>query len=100
MEGTLNVIVPLPHMPLEGAPETAFQVRTINPEGLNWLRGKSFNDNFIRDAAAVLCPGNSAILLSFIKLIPPLPVLAGFSSILLHASLSEFLADTREPPEK
>jgi uncharacterized membrane protein len=96
----LNAIVPLPHVPPESAPETASQVRKINAEGSNWLRGKSFNDNFIRDASAVLRPGNSAIFAIVHETDSALPVLAGYSPIVLHASFARFVSETGLPPWK
>lgn len=96
----LNAIVPLPHMPPQSTPETAFHVHKINAEGSNWLRGKSFNDNFIRDAAAVLRPGNSAILAIFREANSALPVLTGYSPIVLHVSLARFVADDGQLPER
>lgn len=93
----LNAIVPQPHMPLKGAPETAVQVTRINAEANSWLRGKSFNDDFIRDAAAVLRPGNSAILAILQQSQSALPVLAGYSPIVLHVGLSRFVTGDRRP---
>jgi len=96
----LSAIVPLPHVPPESTPEIALQARKINAEGSNWLRSKSSNDNFIRDASAVLRPGNSAILAIVHEADSALPVLAGYSPIVLHASLARFMEDSGQPPEK
>lgn len=83
----LNAIVPLPHTPSKSAGETAFQAQKINAEGSNWLKDKSLDRDFVRDAAAVLRPGNSAILAILREPSSALPFLLGYSQIVLHTRL-------------
>jgi uncharacterized membrane protein len=82
----LSAIVPLPHIPKSSTVETAVEVRTINAEGNKWLKGLSLDRDFIRNAAALLCPGNSAILAIVHESQAALAVLLGFSPIVLHTS--------------
>src|SRR5277367_339911 len=58
----LSAIVPLPHVPQSSTVETNVEVRNINAQGSSWLKIASLDSGFLRDAAAVLLPGNSAIL--------------------------------------
>jgi uncharacterized membrane protein len=83
----LNAIIPLPHMPPESTAEIAFQVRLINAEGSKWLKGVRLDRDFIRNAAALLRPGNSAILAILRDSQPALSVLSGYSQVVLHTSL-------------
>lgn len=82
----LNAIVPLPHMPPESTAEIAFHVRRINAEGDKWLKGASLDQDFIRNAAALLRPGNSAVFAILREVQTALPVLSGYSQIVLHTS--------------
>jgi hypothetical protein len=83
----LNAIVPLPHPPAESTAEVAFQVRLINAKGRSWLKRVSLDRDFIRNTAAVLRPGNSAILAILRDSQSALPVLTGYSPIVLHTAL-------------
>lgn len=83
----LNVITPLPHMPPESAAEVVSEVRRINAEGKSWLKGVSLDRDFIRDAAALLGPENSAILAIIRNSESALPVLLGYSQVVLHTTL-------------
>ena len=83
----LNAIVPLPHLPVESTPDIAFQVRVINAKGSSWLKRVSRDRDFIRNAAAVLRPGNSAILAIIRDAQPALAVLSGYSPIVLHTAV-------------
>jgi uncharacterized membrane protein len=82
----LNAIVPLPHMPRESTAEIAVQVRLINAEGSKWLKGIPLDRDFIRNAAALLRPGNSAILAILRDSRAALAVLSGYSQVVLHTS--------------
>lgn len=83
----LNAIVPLPHLPAESTGEVAARVRSINAKGSSWLKRVSMDREFIRNAAAVLRPGNSAILTILRDAKPALAVLSGYSPIVLHTAL-------------
>lgn len=83
----LSAIVPLPHMPSECSSHTASRVKDINAELGALLGRKSFDLRFLRDAAAILCPGNSAILAILRQPKEALVVLNGYSPIVLHTEL-------------
>jgi len=84
----LSAIVPLPHMPAESPAAIASQVRLINAEGSNWLKGVSLDPDFIRNAAALLRPGNSAILAVLRDAESALRLLWGYSHVVLHTSFT------------
>jgi uncharacterized membrane protein len=83
----LSAIVPLPHVPQFSTPDTIAEVRAINAEGSIWLKMTSFDHDFIRDAAALLRPGNSAILAIIRESQSALAVLSGYSYIVLRTSV-------------
>lgn len=83
----LNAIVPLPHTPPDSTAETASQVSLINSEGRRWLKRVSLDPEFIRNAAALLRPGNSAIFAICRNSESALKVLSGYSQIVLHTSV-------------
>jgi len=83
----LSAIVPLPHIPQSSTAETVAEVRTINAEGSGWLKATSLDRDFIRDAAALLRPGNSAILAIIRESQSALGVLSGYSYIVLRTSM-------------
>ena len=94
----LNVVVPLPHLPSESTAETASEVRLINAQGNSWLRELSFDREFIRSAAAVLAPGNSAILAILRDPQPALAILSGYSHVILHTGLVGLHGETELIP--
>lgn len=83
----LSAIVPLPHVSQSSTAETVVEVRAINAEGSNWLKIASLDHDFIRDAAALLRPGNSAILAMIREPQAALAVLSGYSYIILRTSI-------------
>jgi uncharacterized membrane protein len=83
----LSAIVPLPHTPQSSTVETIIEVRNINAEGSSWLKIASLDRDFIRDAAAVLRPGNSAILTMIHESQSARAVLSGYSYIVLRTSI-------------
>jgi uncharacterized membrane protein len=83
----LSAIVPLPHVPPSSTADVIAQVRTINVGGSGWLKDSALDQDFVRDAAALLRPGNSAILAAVRNWQSALPVLSGFSSIVLHTAV-------------
>jgi uncharacterized membrane protein len=95
----LSSIVPLPHAPHSSANETLIEVRNINAQGLNWLKLASLDDDFIREAAAVLRPGNSAILAIVRESKHALEVLSGYSYIVLHTSINHPKAEYLKAPQ-
>lgn len=88
----LNAIVPLPHVSQSSTPETIVEVRTINAEGSSWLKATALDCDFIRDAAALLRPGNSAILAIIRESHSAPTVLSGYSYAVLRTSI--------EPPQR
>jgi len=95
----LSAIVPLPHVPQAGAAETNFEVRNINAQGSSWLKITALDSDFVRDAAAVLRPGNSAILAIVRELEPALAVLSGYSYIVLRTSIEHLKAEYLKAPQ-
>jgi uncharacterized membrane protein len=83
----LNAIVPLPHIPPESAAEVMSEVRRINAEGTSWLKGVALDRDFIRNAAALLGPDNSAILAIIRNSESAIPVLLGYSHVVLRTTL-------------
>jgi len=92
----LSAIIPLPHMPQSSNAETIAEARTINAEGNSWLRIALPDHDFIRNAAAVLRPGNSAILAIIRASQSARAVLSGYSYIVLRTSI-ELQKDLIEP---
>jgi uncharacterized membrane protein len=86
----LNAIVPLPHIPPDSAAEVVSEVRRINAEGQSWLKGVPLDHDFIHNAAALLRPENSAILAIIRNSESALPVLLGFSHVVLRTTLLKF----------
>ena len=84
----LSAIVPLPHLPPSSTAEVISKVRTINVGGSTWLKNFSLDQDFIRNAAALLRPENSAILAMVRDWHPALQVLSGYSQIVLHTSVA------------
>ena len=96
----LSAIVPLPHVPQSNPVETNVEVRNINAQGSSWLKVTSLDSDFIRDAAAVLRPGNSAILGIVRELEKPaLAVLSGYSYIVLRTSIGNLKAEYLKAPQ-
>jgi len=83
----LSAIVPLPHIPQSSTAETVAEVRTINAEGRLWLKVTSLDHDFVRNAAALLRPGNSAILAMIRESQSALAVLSGYSYVVLRTSV-------------
>jgi len=86
-EAILSGIVPLPYVPQSSTSGTASEVRTNNAKGVGRWKVTSLDDDFIRDAAAVLRPGNSAILAIIREPQSAIKVLAGYSYIVLRTSI-------------
>jgi uncharacterized membrane protein len=89
LKALLSAIVPLPHAPVSSAPEVSSEYRGVNSGASAWLKNSSLDPDFLRNVAAVLQPGNSAIF-AFIRDWPSAaPVLSGYSSLVLHSSTTE-----------
>jgi uncharacterized membrane protein len=83
----LNAIIPLPHTPPDSTADTASQASLINSEGRKWLKRVSLDRDFMRNAAALLRPGNSAIFAMCRQSESALKVLSGYSQIVLHTGV-------------
>ena len=83
----LGAIVPLPYLPASSKRALISEVRSINADGSAWLEDFALDQNFVRDAAALLRPGNSAILATLREWKPALSVLVGYSPYLLHTTI-------------
>jgi uncharacterized membrane protein len=83
----LSAIVPPPHVPQSSTVEVLAEVCTINSYGNRWLKTGSLDSDFIRDAAALLQPGNSAILAVIRKSFPAIAVLMDYSYVVLYTNI-------------
>jgi uncharacterized membrane protein len=83
----LSAIVPLPHIPPSSKRELISEVRSINAEGSERLKDFSLDQDFVRNAAALLRPGNSAILATLQEWRSALTVLSGYSHLVLHTTI-------------
>ncbi len=83
----LSAIVPLPHIPPSSKRELVSEVRSINAESSQRLKDFSLDQDFVRNAAALLRPGNSAILATLKEWKAALTVLSGFSPLVLHTTI-------------
>jgi uncharacterized membrane protein len=86
----LSAIVPMPYLPRTTATELISEVRSNNAEGSSWLGNPLLDKDFVRNAAALLRPGNSAILTAVDDWPSAAQVLSGFSRIVLHTKVSQF----------
>lgn len=84
----LSAIVPLP-VPVSSTAEVMSRARNINAGSSAWLKNSALDQDFVRNAAALLRPGNSAILATVADWQSVLPVLGGFSKIVLHAAVGQ-----------
>ncbi|MGB8888632.1 MAG: hypothetical protein WCC87_18020 [Candidatus Korobacteraceae bacterium] len=82
----LSAIVPLPHAPRASAPEVSFEFRGINSAASAWMKDSSLDQDFVRNVAAVLQPGNSAIFAMIQDWQLAEPVLSGYSHLVLHTT--------------
>jgi uncharacterized membrane protein len=96
----LSAIVPLPHVPAAGKRAVVSEVRSINAEGNAWREDFALDQNFLRDAAALLRPGNSAIFATLGEWEPALTVLSGYSPFVLHTTIAPSHVDTNAASEK
>jgi uncharacterized membrane protein len=86
----LSAIVPLPHTPSSSTPEVSFEFRGINSAASTWLKNSSLDQDFVRNVAAVLQPGNSAIFALVHDWQSAVPVLSGYSHLVLHTTTVEW----------
>jgi uncharacterized membrane protein len=83
----LSTIVPMPHTLASSSSSSIAEARAINSGGGKWLKGELLDANFLRDAAALLRPGHSAILAIIRETRPALPVLLGYSYVVLRTHI-------------
>ena len=95
----LSAIVPLPHMPASSKRAVVSEVRSINADGNSWLEDLALDQNFVRDAAALLQPENSAIFTTVREWKPALTVLSGYSPFVLHATIARSDIEPSSPSE-
>jgi uncharacterized membrane protein len=91
----LGVIVPMPHVSQSCSGEAIAELRVAYAEGVSWLKETALDKGFIRDAAAMLQPGNSAILAVVNDSQSALAVLSGYSYLVLHTGIDSSLIDSR-----
>lgn len=86
----LSAIVPLPHTPLNSTSEVNLEFRGINAAASTWLKDSVLDRDFVRNVAAILQPGNSAIFATIQDWPSAGAVLSGYSHLLLHTKTVEF----------
>jgi uncharacterized membrane protein len=82
----LSAIVPLPHAPASSTSEVSSEIRGINSAASAWLKNLSLHQDFVRNVAALLQPGNSAIFALIHDWQSAVPVLSGYSHLVLHTT--------------
>ena len=75
------------HRPVLG--ERARESQALNAEASLWQRSLMANPSFLRDLSSLLRPGDSAIFAVVTDADAAVRVLRGYSSVLLHISLTE-----------
>jgi uncharacterized membrane protein len=83
----LNSIVPMPHTRESSSSSSITEARAINSDAGKWLEAERLDGNFLRDAAALLRPGQSAILAIIRESRSALEVLSGFSYVVLRTNI-------------
>jgi uncharacterized membrane protein len=83
----LSSIVPMPHTEESSSSSTIAETRTIHTYSDAWLKSGFPDVNFLRDAAALLRPGHSAILAIIREARPALAVLLGYSYVVLTTNI-------------
>lgn len=86
-EAFLSAIVPQPHLPSSRRATLEGDVRTVIAQGRAWLKDLSFDQEFARNAAALLLPGNSAILATIHDWRSAVKLLSGYSHLVLHTTI-------------
>ncbi len=83
-EALLSAIVPQPH---PTPANSNAKGSTVNAQGRTWLEDMSFDQDFKRNAAALLRPGNSAILAAISDWRSAMELLSGYSALVLHTTI-------------
>jgi uncharacterized membrane protein len=83
-EALLSAIVPQPHPTPENRQQKA---STVNAQSRTWLEDMSFDQDFRRNAAALLRPGSSAILAAISDWRSAMELLSGYSGLVLHTTI-------------
>ena len=65
------------------------EARSMNAEGSGWLKSLSLDQDLVRNAAALLLPGRSAILATLQEWKSALTVLSGYSPLVLHTRIAK-----------
>ena len=86
-ESLLSAILPLPHVPSSGTTKLMDEVHAINAQAGTWLNEFSLDQDFTRNAAALLRPGSSAIFARINDWKSALTVLSGYSHLVLHTRI-------------
>jgi len=84
----LNAINPLPHLRSGQSQDIATELRVINAESTEWLKVTALDGDFVRNAAAILRPGNSAIFAVLRDFGSARTVLSGYSQVVLHTNFA------------
>ena len=84
----LSAIIPLPHIPNSSRGSLVSEVRSINAEANAWREDFALDQDFVRDAAALLQPGNSAIFATLREWKPALKEFSHYSPFVLHTRIT------------
>ena len=87
MEGSIKFDRTPAYLPASSTRERSAEVRATTLEGSTWFKDSLLDLDFIRNAAALLRPGNSAILATISDWPAAQKVLSGFSRIILHTAM-------------
>ena len=71
------------------AMESAADSQTLNAQALSWREALMADSGFLRDLGALLRPGDSAIFAVLSNADAAIPVLRGYSGLLMRTSLAE-----------
>lgn len=86
-EALLSALVPQPHSRKTSHDSPGASGNTINIQGQSWLKNLALDLGFTRDAAALLRPGNSAILATIHDWRSAMELLSGYSAVVLHTTV-------------
>ena len=86
-EALLCAIIPQPHLASSARVSKDGVGNTVNAKGHSWLKELVFDRDFARNAAALLRPGNSAIMAAIRDWQSAATLLSGYSNLLLHTTV-------------
>jgi len=85
----MGAIQPPAAAPPLASNDGAVEAQTLNAEASRWRSALTTNPGFLRNLGALLRPGDSAIFAVLTDAEAAVPVLRGYSTVLLRTSLTE-----------